>query len=275
VSTPSRHIEVHGHRGARARYSENTLPGFEYAIAVGVDAIELDVAVTRDNVVVVSHDPVLEGPLCTGPAKPTGPSARAVIRGSTFAELRQWDCGSVRHPDFAQQRTCPGARVPSLDEVFALAPRGGFRFNVEIKSFPDRPDLAPEPDEFARLVWDAIRNRRQEERTIVQSFDVRVLRAMKRLAPEIALAALFEEDLDFVEAAQLAQAGTAAPEHRWVTTDKVRSAHAAGIRVVPWTANQPEDWERLADAEVDGIITDDPEALIAFFRVPERAPVGL
>jgi glycerophosphoryl diester phosphodiesterase len=266
------HIEVHGHRGARARYSENTLAAFDYAIALGVDAIELDVAVTRDNVVVVSHDPVLEAPLFT---RPSGPAARAVIRDATFAELRQWDCGSVRHPDFPRQQTCPGAHVPSLDEVFGLAPRGGFKFNVEIKSFPDRPELAPEPEEFARLVWGAIRKHALEERVIVQSFDARVLRAMKRLAPGVALAALFEEDLDFVEAAQLAEAGTAAPEHQWVDAAKVRRAHAAGIRVIPWTANAPADWKRLSEAQVDGIITDDPEALIAFFRAPDGAKVAL
>jgi glycerophosphoryl diester phosphodiesterase len=262
-------IEVHGHRGARARFSENTLPGFEYAIAAGVDAIELDAAVTRDGVVVVSHDPVLEGPLCTGP------SARAVIRESTFAEVRQWDCGSVRHPDFPRQQPCPGARIPSLDEVFALAPRGNFRFNVEIKSFPDRPALAPGPQEFAELVWAAIRRHALERRTIVQSFDFRVVRAMKSIAPALDLAALFDENLDFIDAAQRAGAAIAAPQHRLVTSGlvtsgKVQRAHAAGIQVIPWTADDPADWQRLADAQVDGIITDDPEALIAFLRAGQR-----
>jgi glycerophosphoryl diester phosphodiesterase len=254
-----RRIEVHGHRGARALRSENTLAGFEYAIAAGVDAIEMDVAVTRDNVVVVSHDPALEGPLCVGPASA---GERAVIRESSFEQVRQWDCGSVRHPDFPCQVTVPGARIPSLDEVFRLA--GTFRFNVEIKSFPEHPDLAPEPAEFARLVVESIRKHGVEARVIVQSFDFRVLHAVRKLAPEISLAALFEDDRDFLETAKEAAAAIVAPLHTLVTAEKARRAHAAGIGVIPWTANTEADWERLAGAGVDGIITDDPAGLIEY-----------
>jgi len=232
-----------------------------------VDAIELDVAVTRDNVVVVSHDPVLEGPLCVGPASQ---GARAVIRESTFDQVRQWDCGSVRHPDFPRQATVPGARVPSLDEVLRLA--GTFRFNIEVKSFPEQPELAPAPADFARLVVALIRQHGVEARTIVQSFDFRVLHAVKELAPELALAALFEDDPsfqtvfhgDFVAITRSAGAEIVAPLHTLATEERVRRAHAAGIAVIPWTANSEADWERLARAGVDGIITDDPAALIAY-----------
>src|ERR1041385_878632 len=108
----------HGHRGARARRPENTLPAFQYAIEQGVDALEMDMAVTKDNVVVISHDPILEPPVCTGP------TAKGVIHQLTLAEVRQWDCGAVRNPRFATQQTVPGTRVPTLDEVFELAPRG-------------------------------------------------------------------------------------------------------------------------------------------------------
>src|SRR5437879_10904316 len=87
-------IQVHGHRGARAQRPENTLPAFEYAIAQGVDALEMDMAVTRDNVVVISHDPILEPPVCSGPR----PSA--VIHTLTLAQVREWDCGAVRNPRF-------------------------------------------------------------------------------------------------------------------------------------------------------------------------------
>src|SRR5436853_7699438 len=94
-------IKVHGHRGARALRPENTLPAFEYAIAQGVAAIELDMAVTRDNVIVVSHDPVLQAPVCSGP-KP-----KAAIRELTLAQVRQWDCGAVRNPAYPRQQLAP------------------------------------------------------------------------------------------------------------------------------------------------------------------------
>ena len=123
-------VLVHGHRGARAVRPENTMPAFEYAIAAGVDVLELDMAVTKDNVIVVSHDPVLHAPVCKGPRE------SGVIRELTLAEVKQWDCGAVRNPQYPKQQTVPGTRVPTLDEVFALARRGKFEFNIETKSFP-------------------------------------------------------------------------------------------------------------------------------------------
>src|SRR4051812_4066144 len=100
-------ILVHGHRGARAMRPENTIPAFEYAIAAGVDVLELDMAITKDNVVVVSHDPVLHPPVCSGP-KPS-----ALIHELTLAEVRQWDCGAVRNPNFATQQPVPGTHIPT------------------------------------------------------------------------------------------------------------------------------------------------------------------
>src|SRR5690242_4313927 len=111
----SQTIQVHGHRGARAMRPENTIPAFEYAIEQGVDALELDMAVTRDNVIVVSHDPELRPPVCTGPRE------RVAIHELTLAEVREWDCGAKQNPLFAQQQPVPGTKMPTLDEVFALA----------------------------------------------------------------------------------------------------------------------------------------------------------
>jgi glycerophosphoryl diester phosphodiesterase len=258
-------IEVHGHRGARGLRPENTIPAFEYAIAQGVDVLELDLGVTKDNIVVVSHDPVLRPPICTGPA----PEAR--LRDLTLAEVRQWDCGAVRHPQFATQQTIPGTRVPTLDEVFALAPRGSFRFNIETKITPQEPELAPPPEEFVRLVLAEIRKHHLESRVILQSFDFRTLHEMKRQAPEIALAALYSgPPRDFAEIAREAGAAIVSPEHRLVTAEQVAAAHAAGLNVIPWTANTPGDWDRLAAAGVDAIITDDPAGLIEHLKATGR-----
>src|SRR3954464_2883318 len=178
-------IQVHGHRGARAMRPENTMPAFEYAIAQGVDALELDMAVTKDGVVVVSHDPELRPPVCTGPRD------RAVIHTLTLAEVRQWDCGAKQNPLFKTQQPVPGTRIPTLDEVFDLAPKGKFLFNIETKSFPQMPEVAPPPEEFAGLVLAIIRKHHLESRVVLQSFDFRTLHAMKKLAPEIKLSALY------------------------------------------------------------------------------------
>lgn len=216
-------LQVHGHRGARAILPENTIAGFEYAIGAGVDAIEMDVVVTRDDVVVVSHDPYLK--------------SGVFIRTLTAAE----------------------ARLPTLDEVLGLARLGNFLFNIEAKVSKHTP-----PD-FAELVLDAIRKRGLESRVIFQSFDFAILHRLKSLAPEIALAALWEGGArSFVEIAREAGTEIVAPEYVLVTAKEVRAAHEAGLRVITWTANREADWARLIAAGVDGIITDDPAALIGY-----------
>lgn len=255
-------ILVHGHRGARARMPENTLPAFEYAIQQGVDVLEMDMAVTKDNVIVISHDPILEEPVCKGPRN------GVVIHQLTLAEVRQWDCGAVQNPKFATQKAVPGTRMPTLDDVFQLAARGTFEYNIETKSFPERPEYTPPPDEFARMVLAKIRQYKLEKRVILQSFDFRTLVAMRKLAPEIRLSALTEFDLRGFPtlAKEAGQAEIVSPYYRLVTADKVAAAHAAGIQVVPWTVNDPADWDKLIDAKVDAIISDDPAALITHLK---------
>jgi glycerophosphoryl diester phosphodiesterase len=209
-------ILVHGHRGAKARMPENTLPAFEYAIRIGADVVELDVVVTQDGELVVSHDPIPE-------------------RG----------------------------HAPTLDQVFALG-RSSCLYDVEIKTWSGSPPC-PVPHEFARRVLEKICAHSLERRVAVMSFDFRVLAAMRALAPEIRLAALTENDpRSFPEIArEAASAEILAPQFLLVTSEKVAAAHAAGIEVVPWTVNQTADWDHMIEAEVDGIITDDPAALVA------------
>ncbi|HUQ92788.1 MAG TPA: glycerophosphodiester phosphodiesterase, partial [Bryobacteraceae bacterium] len=254
-------IQVHGHRGARAIFPENTIPAFEYAIQTGVDALEMDLAVTKDNVLVVSHDPTMNPLICEGPAGP------AVIRQMTLQQVKQWDCGAKQNPAFPKQRTVAGTRVPTLDEVLALAPRGRFDFNIETKIYPDRPALTPSPEEFARLLAAAIRKHNLIDRVIVQSFDFRTLHAMKKLLPKVRLSALYEPGpKDFVTLGREAGAGIVSPHQKIVTPALVKAAHEAGLVVIPWTANTPQQWDKLIEAKSDAIISDDPAALILYLK---------
>jgi glycerophosphoryl diester phosphodiesterase len=254
-------ILVHGHRGARARKPENTLPAFQYAISAGVDALEMDMAVTKDSVIVISHDPVLEPPVCSGPLP------KAVIHTLTLKQVREWDCGRVQNPNFPTQEAIPGTRMPTLDEVFALAKEGNFDYNIETKSFPDKPEYTPTPDVFSGMVLEKIRQHKLEKRIILQSFDFRTLVAMKKLAPEIRLSALIESDTRaFSVIAAEAKADIISPHFNLVTPAKVAEAHAAHLQVVPWTADTPDEWDKLITAKVDAIISDDPAALIAYLK---------
>jgi glycerophosphoryl diester phosphodiesterase len=254
-------VLVHGHRGGRGVMPENTLPAFEYAIHEGVDVLELDLAVTRDNVLVVSHDSLLNPVICKDAPKGTP------IRTLTLAELKQYDCGALKNPQFPRQTPVPGTKIPTLDEVFDLAKRGKFEFNIETKSNPRRPELTPSPEEFARLVLAKVREHGLTDRVIVQSFDFRTLHAMKGLDPSIRLSALYSgKPKSFVEIAREAGAGIVSPETKLVTNEQVQKAHQAGLQVIPWTANTPEDWSRLIEAGVDAIISDYPADLISFLK---------
>jgi len=288
-------IEVQAEMGGEGLRPGNTLPAFEYGIHAGADAIEMDMQVTKDNVVVISHDPILHPPYCTGP-KPD-----AVIHELTLAELRKWDCGAIQYPGLSRQQVIPGTPMPTLDEVLALGANTRVLFNIETKITPRRrtieearaivlsvadpkpsgealdrrarglmqqgPEMTPSPEEFVRMVLEVIRKYHLESRVILESFDFRTLTAMKRLEPRIQLSALcMGRDLDFVKVGKESGAGIISPLHTFVTAEQVRAAHAAGLRVLPWVANEHADWDRLIAAGVDSILTDYPADLIEYLK---------
>ena len=187
-------FDLQGHRGARGLAPENTLPAFERALALGVDTLELDVGVTRDGVVVVGHDPVLNPDVARGPdgrwIEKKGPAISAL----TFAELSRFDVGRLK-PDtnyakrFPEQVPVDGARHPRLADVFALVRAAGnsrVRFNIETKISPLAPLETLPPGPFAHKVIEEIRRAGMQRRATIQSFDWRTLQFVQKEAPEIA-----------------------------------------------------------------------------------------
>jgi glycerophosphoryl diester phosphodiesterase len=255
-------LDVQGHRGARALRPENTLPAFEHAIAVGADVLELDLAVTKDDRLVVTHDLTLNPDICKG-------AKGERIRELTLAELQKFDCGALKNPRFPKQTPISGTRIPTLEAVLDLVAkqRGSLRLNIEMKSVPALAELTPPPDQFAALVIGVLETKRMSDRAVLQSFDHRTLVEAKKRRKDIPIAALIEGTaLDFVAVARSLNAEIISPEHLFLTREAVAALHAAKIRVIPWTANTAEDWDRLIAFGVDGIITDDPEALIAHLK---------
>ena len=285
-----REIMVHGHRGARAWRPENTIPAFQFAIDHGVDMLELDLSVTRDNVLVVSHNPTLTSAhprpndrVCAMGSGGPKIAAGTPIHAMTLAEVRQFDCGSVTLPAFPTQVAVPGTRVATFDEVLDLA-KGSpandrIQFNVETKSFPNHPELTPPPAEFIALIVAAIKRHQVDpSRIILQSFDWRTLAEMRKQYPAIRLSALVgvpagdaamghtDPTKDFGAIARETGAEIISPDAVMVTPGQVASAHKAGAQVAPWNPNTPEGWQKLADAGVDAIISDDPVGLLAWLR---------
>ncbi len=261
-------IQVHGHRGARALRPENSLPAFTYAIEQGVDVLELDLAVTKDDVLVVSHDAHMNPAFCSGPA-----GSQTLIRQMTLAELQLWDCGAKANPGFPKQQAVPGTRVPTLQQVFDLVKAKGAKveFNIETKISPAKPDQTPTPERFAELMRDVVRANGLTSRVILQSFDFRTLHAMKRLEPSMRLSALYPNSMKephrtLLDLAKESGAGIVSPHFSTVKAEEVAAAHKAGLVIVPWTANEPAQWDALIAAQVDAIISDDPAALIAYLK---------
>ncbi len=264
-------IEVQGHRGARGVRPENTLAAFRHALGLGVDVLELDVAVTKDERLVVSHDLFLNPDLCLTPegARITG---RIPVRSLSLEALQTYDCGTLRNPLFPNQRPIPGERIPTLEAVFGLLEAtpgaAAVRLNIEAKSVPSRPDLTLPPEAWADALAAALADPQRRRRVTVQSFDHRILRALKARLPDVVIAALVAKSLpDLVELARDLGAEIISPNLDWITGPVVRALHAAGVRVIPWTANTEEEWARLLDLGVDGIITDDPGGLITFLHL--------
>jgi glycerophosphoryl diester phosphodiesterase len=266
-SRSRRSIEVQGHRGARALRPENTMAAFRYAVGLGVDTLELDLQVTRDDVLVVAHDAHISPARCLD-AKGRKLVRPLAIRRLTARQVTRFDCGSLAHPRFPRQRRVPRARIPRFGQVLRLVGKHArVQINVETKLVPGRPELAPTPQRFAALVVAELRRHKLLERSTLQSFDYRTLTAARRIAPKLRIVLLTAgNSVDYVQLARRYRATTVSPHHAWITAGDVKRLHAAGVRVVPWTANSERVWRRLITAGVDGIITDDPAALLRYLR---------
>jgi glycerophosphoryl diester phosphodiesterase len=285
-------FDLQGHRGARGLAPENTLAAFARALEIGVTTLETDLAVTRDGVIVLSHDPVLNPDIVRGPDGRWLAAPGPAISSLTLAELKRYDVGRIKPETkyaqtFAGQTPVDGERIPTLAGLFDLAKTSGRtpRFNIETKLSPDKPGETPDPETFARLVVEAVRGAGMASRTTIQSFDWRTLLAARRLAPEIETVCLtYEKTLqDQADAsgrrpspwlagldpaayggsvprlAAAAGCGTWSPYFRELGEATVAEAHALGLKVVPWTVNSREDLARFIDMKVDGLITDYPD----------------
>lgn len=258
----SQRVAIHGHRGSRGTHPENTMASFEEALLSGADYFEVDLHLTLDDVPVVYHDPCLTDRLCRDAAGELLKQPIA-LRSLPLSALSQFDCGNVPQVKFPQQKLVPGSKIPTLEGVFQWmcesAPQLGI--NIEIKMEATQTNLVPDPGLFASKVVELIRRFGLKNRALVQSFDFRVLREVKRQAPEIALSCLFEKVNDFIFEAKGVGAIAIGPHYELLTCEIIEAAHRVGLEVLPWTINEAQDWKKLIAMGVDGIITDYPRAL--------------
>lgn len=266
-------VDLQGHRGCRGLMPENSLPGFVHALDLGVHTLEMDLCISADSQVVVSHEPWLAPDICadrTGARIAPDQRARYNLFALPYAEIRQHDCGSLPHPHFPQQRKLPTYK-PLLAEVIDTAEahaRATGRalpwYNLEIKRVPHRDGIFhPEVEPFVRLVLAEVARHDMAQRCVIQSFDVETLQLVHVQAPHLPLALLVENA--HPPEANLAQLGFTpaiySPWFKRVDRDLMQLAASRGMAVIPWTVNDPADLRAMLELGVHGLITDYPDRI--------------
>lgn len=293
LASPAHAFDLQGHRGTRGLMPENTLPAFTRAIEIGVTTLETDLALTRDGVLILAHDPILNPDLVRDARGAFLDKSGSAIRALTFVETQTYDVGRLNPAgkyaaQWPEQTAIDGTRMPKLADLFALTQQRApsMRFNIETKLSPLKPDETADPETFVRAFIAELRaSGVAAERVTLQSFDWRTLFVVRKLAPDIATACLTIDtaNTSTLRAAdgrpspwlggldpatfggsvprlvKAAGCATWSPFWRNVDAAVVKDAQSLGLRVVPWTVNVPADMAAVITYGVDGLITDYPD----------------
>ncbi|MGJ8534944.1 MAG: glycerophosphodiester phosphodiesterase [Alphaproteobacteria bacterium] len=299
LCTSAMAFDLQGHRGARGLMPENTLPAFAEALSIGVSTLELDVGITADGHIVVSHDPALN-PNLTRTADGAWVEPDILIKDLTLEALQAYHVGQIKPGSraasrFPDQQAFSGIQIPTLGQVFDLVKRSGnemVRLNIETKINPEKPENSVVPEASVDALLALITEYSFEGRVTIQSFDWRTLQLVQAKTPAIETVYLTAQQdwLDNVRSdggkaspwsagfilsqydgnvpAMVKAAGGAvwSPFFGDVTNERIQQAQALGLKVIPWTVNDSDAMEKLMDAGVDGIISDYPDRLRAVMQ---------
>lgn len=271
---PGQPLDIQGHRGCRGLLPENTIPAFLEAVRLGVTTLEMDAIISQDGQVVVSHEPFLSHLIChNAKGEPISEKDEKEynLYQMSYAEIAQCDCGSKPNPGFPEQENFT-VHKPLLSQVIdtveqfvkqeGLSP---IRYNIETKSSEEGDDVFhPKPAKFTQLLLRVIQEKNIQDRTTIQSFDVRTLQEIRKTAPAYPLALLIGntdspqenvEKLGFTPEIY-------SPHFKLADTSLLDYAREVNMQVVPWTVNEPEDIRSMIELGVDGIISDYPNRVI-------------
>lgn len=272
-------FDFEGHRGCRGLMPENTIPAFKKAIDLHVTTLEMDAVITKDKQVIISHEPFFNHEITT---KPDGSFVNEKDERSlnifkmNYAETQTFDVGLKQHPRFPDQQKM-AVHKPKLSDVIDSAEAYTARFslhpvqyNIETKSTPATDGIYhPNPDEFVELIMAIIKEKKIEERVIIQSFDIRTLQYLHQYYPKIKTAYLFEPPSDKSFAERLKDLGFIptiySPDETLVTTLLVKQCRELGIKLIPWTVDNLKRMQELKQMGVDGLISDYPNLYAELF----------
>ena len=266
-------FDLQGHRGYRGLYPENSTIGFLKSLDVGVNTIELDVVISKDKHVVVSHEPWISKNICIDQNgnRIINDKENFNIYSMEYNEIKKFDCGIIGNEKFPDQKKISVFK-PTLNYVIKIIENyikeEGYKpvnYNIEIKS-SNETDLIFHPDvkEFSELVVNNIKNNKILERTTIQSFDFRVLKYINKNYPEIGLSVLVSEnydpqknldDLSFLP-------DIYSPNYKFINKEDLEYLKQKKIKIIPWTVNSYSDIAKILNLGVDGIISDYPERVL-------------
>lgn len=287
-------FDIQGHRGCRGLMPENTIEGFIKAIDLGVTTLEMDVVITKDKQVLLSHEPFMSSTICfdsLGNEIDLKDEKLWNIYDMTSLQIKKFDCGSKVHPDFPQQEKLAVSKpllskvIDTVEKYIQVKKLKPVFYNIEIKGGSKYEEILnmnaqkgatyfPKPKEFAQLLIDVLHEKGIQGRTIIQSFDIFSLREVKQIDPEIPVAQLIHygnqlsyklniQNLSF-------KPEIYSPEHTKVTPELIAYMKEQGIKVIPWTVNDEDRMQELIQMGVDGIITDYPDRLIVVLKTIKK-----
>ncbi len=276
-SQTATNFDIQGHRGARGLAPENTIPAFLKALDLGVDTLELDVVISQDNQLVVSHEPWFSSAISLdkkGKLIPEEKEKEYNLYKLNYSEIKQFDVGSLGNRRFPEQQKIKTYK-PLLEDVFKETQKYIRKnklkptlYNIETKSTPAGDNIFhPSPAVFAKLLYDRIVRNKMQKLVTIQSFDVRTLQEFKKFPVKLPLVLLVEnkdgiekniEKLGF-------QPDIYSPHFSLVDEQSIKYCRQRAIKIIPWTINETADMERMKKFNLDGIITDYPNRAIEIF----------
>lgn len=272
-------FDIEGHRGCRGLMPENTIPAFIKAVQLGATTLEMDVLVTRDGQLVISHDPVLNDVIMTKPdGTPVTADEATKLRifDMPYSEIKKYDAGLRGNPKFPEQQKIAVYKpllktvIDSVEKYVKTHKLPPVYYNIETKSTKEGDDVYnPKPNIFAQALYDVIADKKVVPRCIIQSFDPRTLQEIKKIDANITTALLVGNINGFDKniAALGFPPAIYSPEYHLVNKKLVAKCHALNIKVIPWTVNDEKTMRKMKALGVDGLITDYPDKALKALSV--------
>ena len=270
----SKAFTIQGHRGARGYCPENTILSCQKAIELGADGLEIDICVSKDNQLIVSHEPWMSRHICSFPdGKPVDTEGSLFLKNMTVSNIQTYDCGmrgNARFPTQQAIKTCKPTLYELVLNIMSFCEAHHYPppfWNIEVKSHVNwYGRLVPFPRTYAALIRDFLAQHillLPKNRYYLSSFDPYILRAIRRELPDISLAFLTEQRENFGESIKRLgfKPHFYSPFYKNITSKMVKQVHHHGVQLVTWTVNDMKSAKRLKKWGVDGIITDFPNLL--------------